>query len=58
MNIKNKLISFVIPCYGSEQTISFVTREIHEKLAERPEYDYEIIAVNDCSPDHVWDVLL
>ena len=51
-------ISFVIPCYGSEQTIEFVTEEIREKLSERPEFDYEIIAVNDCSPDNVWDVLL
>ncbi len=51
-------ISFVIPCYGSEQTIEFVTEEIREKLSERPGFDYEIIAVNDCSPDNVWDVLL
>jgi undecaprenyl-phosphate 4-deoxy-4-formamido-L-arabinose transferase len=58
MEEKKRLISFVIPCYGSEKTISFVTGEIREKLAERPEYDYEIIAVNDCSPDRVWDVLL
>ncbi len=51
-------ISFVIPCYGSEKTIAFVIQEIREKLAEKREYDYEIIAVNDCSPDRVWDVLL
>ena len=50
-------LSFVIPCYGSESTISFVIEEIQNILAERPQYDYEIIAVNDCSPDHVWDIL-
>ncbi|MDD3244344.1 MAG: glycosyltransferase [Eubacteriales bacterium] len=53
----NQLISFILPCYGSEKTIEFVTKEIRDTVAQRPEYDYEIIAVNDCSPDHVWDVL-
>ena len=53
-----KLISFVLPCYGSEKTITFVVNEIREVIGQRAEYDYEIIAVNDCSPDNVWEVLL
>ena len=48
------LLSFVIPCYGSETTIEIVVNEIRETLKQRPEYDYEIILVNDCSPDRVW----
>lgn len=48
-------LSFVIPCYGSEATIEIVTSEIIETLRKRPEYDYEIILVNDCSPDNVWE---
>lgn len=52
-----KLISFVLPCYGSEKTISFVVDEIRTIIGQRTEYDYEIIAVNDCSPDNVWEVL-
>lgn len=43
-------LSFVIPCYGSETTIEIVVNEIRETLKQRPEYDYEIILVNDCSP--------
>jgi len=50
-------LSFVIPCYGSELTIKGVLDEIHVVMAERPEYDYEIICVNDCSPDNVLGVL-
>ena len=46
-------LSFVIPCYGSETTIEIVVNEIRETLKQRPEYDYEIILVNDCSPDRV-----
>jgi len=50
-------LSFVIPCYGSEDAIAFVISEIDEVMAERPEFEYEIICVNDCSPDNVYDVL-
>ena len=47
-----KLVSFVIPCYRSRDTIGGVVEEIGaamEKLAQV--YDYEVILVNDCSPD-------
>ena len=50
-------MSFVIPCYRSELTIRSVTDEIIQTVSERPEYDYEIICVNDCSPDNVYSVL-
>ena len=50
-------LSFVIPCYSSEQTIEFVINEIDTIMSQRPEYDYEIICVNDCSPDNVLSVL-
>lgn len=50
-------ISFVIPCYGSENTIEFVINEIIENVEKRKEFDYEIITVNDASPDKVIDVL-
>lgn len=53
----NTLISFVIPCYGSEKTIQPVTDEIIAVVSGMQGYDYEIIAVNDCSPDNVWGVL-
>lgn len=51
------LLSFVIPCYRSEQTIEKVIDEIKSTVCEKPEYDYEIICVNDCSPDSVLEVL-
>jgi len=50
-------MSFVIPCYGSELTIEGVLDEIHAVMVRKPEYDYEIICVNDCSPDNVLKVL-
>ena len=50
-------LSFVIPCYRSENTISTVVQEIRDTIATRPGTDYEIVLVNDCSPDNVWQVI-
>ena len=55
--MKLKLISFIIPCYNSEKTVGSVIDGIREKVGERNEYDYEIIAINDGSPDGVINVL-
>lgn len=50
-------LSFVIPCYRSENTIETVVQEIRDTVATRSGTDYEIILVNDCSPDGVWQVI-
>lgn len=53
-----KKISFVIPCYRSERTIETVVAEIRETVSARAQsFDYEIVLVNDCSPDNVWQVI-
>lgn len=53
-----KLISFVIPCYNSANTIGSVIEEISNVVLQRSsKYDYEIIAVVDGSPDNVFSVL-
>lgn len=50
-------LSIVIPCYRSEKTIQSVVKELVETVWTRPEMDYEIFLVCDCSPDNVWDVI-
>jgi len=53
-----KKLSFVIPCYGSELTIKSVIDEINVVMAQKSEmFSYEIICVNDCSPDDVLAVM-
>lgn len=52
------MLSFVIPCYRSEKTITKVIEEINTVVSEKKDYDYEIICVNDFSPDNVYEVLL
>ncbi|NLM18405.1 MAG: glycosyltransferase [Clostridiaceae bacterium] len=48
--------SFVIPCYNSSQTILSVVNDIHTVMSEK-KTEYEIILVNDCSPDNLKDVI-
>ncbi len=53
----NNLISYVIPCYRSENTIESVIDEIMSTMAREDlkSYSYEIILVNDGSPDNTWE---
>ena len=51
-------ISIVIPCYRSEKTIETVYLEIVKEFEKKKQHSYEIIAVNDCSPDNVLEVLI
>ena len=45
-------ISFIIPCYRSEQTLPKVIEEIQSTMSGMSDrYAYDIILVNDCSPD-------
>ena len=52
-----KKVSFVIPCYRSALTIRAVADEIDSAMVELPEYEHEIILVNDCSPDNTFEVI-
>ena len=54
---KKQVISFIIPCYHSEGSVGLVIDEIREVVAQRPGFDYQVVAVNDCSPDNVLSVL-
>ena len=53
-SMSKKLISFCIPCYRSEQTLEGVITEIEETMKKMASYSYEIILVNDGSPDNTW----
>lgn len=50
-------ISVVIPCYNSEKTITTVVDEVISTITAHGGYDYEIILINDCSPDNVFSVI-
>lgn len=52
-----KMISFVIPCYRSAQTLQGVIQEIETTITKIENYKWEIILINDCSPDNTWGVI-
>ena len=54
-NINKQKITFIIPCYRSEQSIKIVTDGIIAVISKQ--YDYKIILVNDNSPDNVFHVI-
>lgn len=51
--MKDLKVSFVIPCYKSVNTIDIVINEIIREI-DKLGYGYEIICVDDCSPDDVF----
>ena len=50
------MISVVIPCYGSQNSLKGVVESAIETLSQR-EGDFEVVLVNDGSPDNVWSVI-
>lgn len=52
-----QLVSFVIPCYRSALTIESVIQEILTTMGTMEQYEYEIILVNDASPDDTFEVI-
>ncbi|MBD5444183.1 MAG: glycosyltransferase family 2 protein [Lachnospiraceae bacterium] len=53
----SQMVSFVIPCYNSSRTIEGVVEEVIHTMEKLTDYKYEIVLVNDCSPDDTFDVI-
>lgn len=51
------MISFVIPCYRSEETLPGVIEEIRRTMEKQENYAYEVVLVNDCSPDNTFSAI-
>jgi glycosyltransferase involved in cell wall biosynthesis len=56
-NSKKSGISVVIPIYGSEKILPLLVERLERVLHEAASV-YEIVLVNDCSPDRSWEVLV
>jgi len=52
-----KMISFVIPCYRSVATLPGVIKEIKDTMEGLGQYGYEVILINDCSPDSTFETI-
>ncbi len=56
-NKRTDLISVVVPVYGCERCLVELAERIIQTIQSIPA-DYEIIMVNDASPDHAWETML
>jgi len=54
---KKTKVSFIIPCYRSANTIKNVVDEIKDSMSKLEKYDYEVVMINDCSPDNTFEVI-
>ena len=51
------VISVCIPCYRSAKTLPKVVAAIREEFAKHEGYEYQMILVNDGSPDNTFEVI-
>lgn len=53
-----KKISVVVPCYNEEENVIPISKEIVETITkELPQYDYELLFIDNCSKDTTRDKL-
>ncbi len=50
-------VSFVIPCYRSEATLPLVVKEVEETMERIGKYEFDLVLINDCSPDSTAEVI-
>lgn len=51
------MISFIIPCYRSLRTLPAVVEELRTVMAAHGRDEYQVILVNDGSPDALWPLI-
>ena len=53
--MEKKLISIVLPAYREEKNVPYIYEELQSVIRTiSDKYDFEIIYVNDGSPDNTW----
>lgn len=52
-----KKVSICIPCYKAVDTIEKLVKEIKQEFVKHKGYSYEIILVNDGSPDNTFEII-
>lgn len=55
--MEKKKISLVIPAYNEEKTLDAFFRSLYEAIQAIPQYDREVLFVNDGSDDCTWEII-
>ena len=52
-----KLVSIMIPCYNEEENIAAITDAVVAQMEQLPQYDYEVLCIDNCSTDNTRPLL-
>ncbi len=52
-----KKVSIMIPCYNEAENIEAITGAVAAQMEALPQYDYEILCIDNCSTDGTRDLL-
>ena len=52
-----KKVSIMIPCYNEEENIVAITDAVVEQMEKLPQYDYEVVVIDNCSTDNTRPLL-
>lgn len=54
---KKKKVSVMIPCYNEEENIEAITEAVAREMETLPQYEYEILCIDNCSTDQTRPLL-
>ncbi len=52
-----KKVSIMIPCYNEEENIEAITDAVVKQMEALPQYDYEVVCIDNCSTDNTRPLL-
>ncbi len=52
-----KKVSIMVPCYNEEENVIPMSRALVEQMEKLPQYDYEILFIDNCSQDKTRELL-
>ena len=52
-----KMVSLIIPCYNEEQALPIFAGELDRVRKNLPQYDFEVLMINDGSSDKTLQVM-
>ena len=52
-----KTVSIMIPCYNEEENIAAITDAVAAQMEQLPQYDYEVVVIDNCSTDNTRPLL-
>ncbi len=55
--MSKKKVSIMIPCYNEEENIEAITSAVRDQMEQLPQYDWEIVCIDNCSKDNTRTLL-